>query len=92
MCDELSPTRLSFPCFLPNPSRILLGALDVWLQSSENTASDREAVVRALRDAVCDGRECSVRFDSIPVLIQSEALGEQGGSIAMFATSDELLQ
>ena len=88
---------LTLPCFLPNPQRVLLGALDKWLQTTSANFDETQAVVHALQEAVCEcgAGACQPRLESIPYLIASEDMQITTAlrSLAMPAQSTrELLQ
>ncbi len=67
--------KVNLPAFLPNPSKILVGAFDAWCAGSGNNATDKERLVilQALRETIkeqsCNGED---RLESIPCLIRNE--------------------
>ena len=64
----------ALPHFLPNPQRILLGALDKWLQAKSGaTAAEKTSVVHALQETLTEAA-CAEqpRLEAIPLLIQTE--------------------
>lgn len=61
------------PSFLPNPSRVLLAAMDTWALGSRASTEEKRAVLLALVSAL--GEEavaCTPRVESIPYLILQE--------------------
>lgn len=70
-----SPCELgaAVPSFLPNPSRILLAAMDNWALGSRASTEEKRAVLQSLVGALSEeGVACAPRVESIPYLILQE--------------------
>ena len=60
------------PLFLPNPSRILLVAGDVWARANDSlSTSEKSAVIEALAATLRENTGVAgTRVESIPVMLQ----------------------
>lgn len=70
MSDSLLTTPL--PSFLPNPSRVLISAFDIWNSSSQHCQHEKAAVLRSLKIVIDEERNSNINnLVSIPVLIKT---------------------
>ena len=91
MHDDPAGVPNPLPCFLTNPPRILIKALDKWLSQGGSDDGDKPAVVAALRDAIQELQGSGVRLDSIPVLIRDDDPGLRVVGVGAAPSSDALL-
>ena len=66
--------RQSLPNFLPNAPRLLLRALDKWLENSPDASKEEKvAVIQGLKQTLKEGcTNKNWKLESIPFLIQRE--------------------
>lgn len=73
--EDGAALRTPFPSYLPNPGRILLGALDYWATTcaEEVTDDERTAAARALSAAIqAAGTAAQPRLEAIHLLVRAE--------------------